>query len=236
MLPVATTEYDLNFRAFGIPVRVHPLFWLMAVMMGFQPGNLRLTGVWVACVFVSILVHELGHAFASRSYGWSPHILLYVFGGLAFFQPTHGFTRRRSVWISFAGPLAGFVLFGIVFTLDVTVDSAVQAGQEWAVRLRTGRMGQTVVFTFQRLEYINLFWGLMNLLPVHPLDGGNICREVFDARSSIQGRSRMHIVGLVTGVAVAAYSLDIGQWYIGLLFGSLAYENYRQLTLIRRGF
>ena len=64
---VGPTEFDLRFSFLGIPVRVHPLFWVAAVVLGFPRGEtggqaFALILVWTACLFVSILVHEMGHA------------------------------------------------------------------------------------------------------------------------------------------------------------------------------
>ena len=72
------TPYDLNFRLFGFPVRIHPLFWLGAVLLGGWTFDLGLeyAAIWVAVVFVSILVHELGHAIAFRTFGVDSHIVL----------------------------------------------------------------------------------------------------------------------------------------------------------------
>ena len=88
----APTAYDLRFRLLGVPVRIHPLFWLVACLLGgpwlegrWGAGYLLL---WVACVFVSILVHELGHVLAGRAFGARGHILLYSFGGLAIGRPS----------------------------------------------------------------------------------------------------------------------------------------------------
>ena len=77
------TPYDLYFRLWGIPVRVHPLFWAVGLLISFAPGPplemfIRL-GVW----FVSILVHEMGHAWMMRYYGWNPSVTLYAMGGFA---------------------------------------------------------------------------------------------------------------------------------------------------------
>ena len=54
----STTPYDLQFRIVGVPVRVHPLFWLGGLVMG---ASNDLVGVllWIAVIFVSILIHEL---------------------------------------------------------------------------------------------------------------------------------------------------------------------------------
>ena len=55
------TRYDLRFSIAGIPVSVHPVFWLIALLFG-SSGDPLLIPIWILVVFVSILVHELGHA------------------------------------------------------------------------------------------------------------------------------------------------------------------------------
>src|SRR5262249_7364769 len=108
------TPYDLNFRLFGFPVRIHPLFWLGAVLLGAnaleaQDGKgLQYLLIWVFVVLVSLLVHELGHAISFRFYGSDAHIVLYLFFGLAVGSPdVRG--RGRRIMVSLAGPLAGFL-------------------------------------------------------------------------------------------------------------------------------
>ena len=57
------TEFDLRFQILGIPVRVHPLFWLMAAFIVWESAeDPKLKVLGIMCVFISILVHELGHA------------------------------------------------------------------------------------------------------------------------------------------------------------------------------
>ena len=58
--PPQPTPYDLRFSVAGIPVTVHPLFWLIALLLG-STGDILLVPIWVGVIFVSILVHELGH-------------------------------------------------------------------------------------------------------------------------------------------------------------------------------
>ena len=95
---VPQTQYDLHFQVLGIPVRIHPAFFVLCVIMGFSEGWARELQVnvlvpillWTGVVFVSILVHELGHALMARNFGWPPNITLYHFGGLASFQPSYG--------------------------------------------------------------------------------------------------------------------------------------------------
>jgi hypothetical protein len=77
------TPYDLRFRLLGIPVRVHPLFWLATAVLG--SGGSETLGpilIWIGCVFVSILVHEYGHGLMARLFRCRPSIVLYGLGGL----------------------------------------------------------------------------------------------------------------------------------------------------------
>ena len=72
------TAYDLNFNVLGFQVRIHPLFWLLALI--FSSGGGRpdpsLILIGIPAILVSILVHELGHALAMRYYGQNARIVL----------------------------------------------------------------------------------------------------------------------------------------------------------------
>jgi len=228
------TSYDLNFSVFGIPVRVHPLFWLIAVLLGGRNPDLKFVAVFALCVFVSILVHELGHALAARSYGWPPSIVLHGFGGVTRYSPASGYTRRRAIWITFAGPLAGFILFAVVLGLEMMIASGATQQQEWARNLTTSSAWPLTGYALYSLRMLNLFWGLFNLLPVVPLDGGQICAELLNARSSHQGRVRAAWIGMVTATVVGIWFLSRGMIIATLLFGGLAYENYQHYSQYRR--
>ena len=67
--PPPPTRFDLCFTLFRVPVRVHPLFWLIAALFGGITGDLRTLIIWVASVFLSVLVHKMGHAPAMRRFG-----------------------------------------------------------------------------------------------------------------------------------------------------------------------
>lgn len=231
MFSTEETAWDIRFGLFGIPVRVHPGFWVAALLLGcWVDGALDLTVVRVAVVFVSILAHELGHALAARSFGWPPSILLYHFGGLAFFQPHRGYTRGRAMWIAFAGPLAGFVLFGLTMGFIRVIEMQVEAGAGWAINMAgSQRIGNAINF----LVFVNLFWGLVNLLPVLPLDGGRIFAEIVNARGSRRGLRTAHLTGALTAGAVAAWFFSQQSVFNGLLFASFAWENWQQAQQTR---
>ena len=50
-----TTEFDVSFRLFGIPVRIHPLFWVVALFLSWRAEEYLITLIGVACVFLSIV-------------------------------------------------------------------------------------------------------------------------------------------------------------------------------------
>ena len=243
------TQYDWNFHVLGIPVRVHPIFWLLAILWG---ANLREGGailMWVGVVFVSILVHELGHALMMRRYGMSPAIVLYAMGGLAIPRghSSHGpFGNARNdlrseLAILFAGPGAGFLLAGIVIALVYASGGTMhwfasfpqfwrhQWGGGWENNARINLLTELLLF-------VNIFWGLMNLLPVYPLDGGRICRELMVWKDPYQGVIRSLWVSLIAAAAAAFWGLTERRLVFVLLFGSLAYSSYQAIQQMGGGY
>ena len=100
------SQGDLNFMLLGIPIRIHWMFWLMALFLGYNSRGPKELLVWVAALLVSILVHELGHAAVMRLYGLQPSITLYGMGGLTpITGPNHSASGRCSGhWSRFRFP------------------------------------------------------------------------------------------------------------------------------------
>jgi stage IV sporulation protein FB len=226
------TPYDLRFRLLGVPVRVHPLFWLVALLLGLS-GNQQAMPMllWVGAVFVSILVHELGHALTARAFGWQPWIPLHGFGGLASYRPTHR-SPRAQILISLAGPSAGF-LFAVLI-LGAIAASGHFAGFVWGesllpfqiVPFKSPNLNNLIV----DLMVVNIFWGLINLLPVLPLDGGRVAQEVFQLFNPDDGLRQALWLSVVVGGGVAVLSfLRFQEFFIALLFAYMAYGSYMTL-------
>lgn len=231
---VPPTPYDLRFSILGMPVRVHPAFWLIAGMFGFrsaqswadalQTNELAIVLLWIGCVFVSILIHELGHALAARSLGTFPEIVLYHFGGLALYQPPYGHTRGKSIFIAFSGPGAGFVVFGVVLL------------SEYLMVLNDVRPPALLIYVIVQMKFINLWWGLLNLLPVLPLDGGHISEDVCNLINRRKGQEWAYMIAIAVAGGVAALFLTQRDYYIGILFGVLCYQNFQSLQQYRSGY
>jgi stage IV sporulation protein FB len=226
------TPFDLNFRVFRVPVRVHPLFWLVMGLLGLTAlgrGGVGVWLIWMAIAFVSLLVHELGHALVARTYGASPHVVLYAFGGLAGWFGA-GLTRGQRIAVALAGPFAGFALMALAMALGGGPGAA--SSSLWA-----GAMVD--------LYLINLVWNLLNLLPVWPLDGGAVTRELFNIYRPRDGeRLAFGSSALVAGGLVVFFLLMLfdmlrpllmmawpfrftpGPWFT-LILALLAFQNYQ---------
>jgi Zn-dependent protease len=235
------SPYDLNFVLFGIPVRVHPFFWLVCLLFGLSGSRSDPMSVllWVIVVFVSILIHEMGHAIAIRAHGWQPSITLHGMGGLASYRPTRR-TASSEIAISLAGPAAGFLFAAFIVTLISAAGHAVRF--DWRslpglpVQFEFFENRRTNLLIYYLLD-VNIFWGLVNLLPVMPLDGSHVARELLEAQSPGNGLRRSLMVSLWVGAAMALYAVTRMQsGYVALMFGFLAYNSYSALQSFGRGF
>jgi stage IV sporulation protein FB len=251
------TQADLHFRVFGIPVRVHPMFWLVSLLMGMggDEADPLPTLIWVGVVFVSILVHELGHAVLQRSYGGRPWITLYSFGGLASCDDCDR-SPRAQILISLAGPVAGFLLAVVVFAAVKLSGHAVGfAISKEAIDLESLGVEQLIIqplaafvayfqpydshplnFVIADLLQVNILWGIINLFPIYPLDGGRIARELFTLRDARQGVVQSLQLSAGAAVLVAVYALLNQRIFLCLMFGFLAYGSFQTLQSYRGGW
>lgn len=226
------TRYDLRFNLAGFPVRVHPLFWLIAVLLGYSSGDIVQILVWVAVVFVSILVHELGHALAFRRYGLSSQIVLHFAGGLTIPESTYWGSRwatvalgpNQNIFISLAGPVAGFLLAALVVAAVV-----LSGGSIFTSRLIPFG-GQVLNMFVTAMLWVNIFWGVINLMPVHPLDGGSVMRNILVQVDPVNGIRKSLWISVIAGVLIALLAFFfLRSLFMAILFGFLAFQSYQSL-------
>ncbi len=229
----------LQFRLFGFPIVIHWIFWLNTALMGGalgadSPEAFRSMLAWVLACFVSILIHELGHAFAMRSFGdRSVAIVLYAFGGFA--RGSRLFTRSQDIQLTAAGP-------GLQIAFGLAVG--------WSMKIWPIRFDWLNQVASDFTE-VSLFWALLNLAPILPLDGGRLC-------AAFLGRIRPALViSIVCAVVLAFVCMQSRMWvsfqnwafetidipirfregsdqnplnYIPLIFfGMMAFNNWKQL-------
>ncbi|QGJ68501.1 Peptidase [Planctomycetales bacterium 10988] len=245
-----STPYDLRFRLFGIPVRVAMWFWIMAILLGhpFESTPQEIV-IWVAVVFVSILVHEFGHIAMAAYMKWEPErVILYHFGGLAISRPTYR-NSYASMAVMFGGPLAGF-LFAALILLVLTLfgnfpliglghykevalpgDGQIIFNANWFfIQLSYPLQSFPLLLLIFHLLAVNILWGVLNLFPIFPLDGGQIARELLVMSDPENGPTQAYILSIVTAVAMAVLAaVSWGSFYLMIMFLILAYMSYENL-------
>ncbi len=201
----------LQFTVMGFQVVVQPFFWLIMALLatGLNPPDTREgwinLALWIIVVFVSILIHELGHALALRKLGHHSEIELHGCGGSTYYQAS--LSRGQNIFVSAAGPFAGFLLAGTALLLRVFVQTEDYVAVETLIDYAL---------------FINIFWTLVNLLPVQPLDGGHIFRDLLGPKY-LQVAC---IVGGLVALAVVGLAVTFKQFYTAFLFGYFAWINF----------
>ena len=242
------TAADLQFDLAGIRIRVSAWFWVAAVLIGWtacqwRAGNdqralLQFLVIWVGVVFASIIVHEMGHALAYRRFGQRAHIVLYQFGGLAV---PDAWGRRsylrplERLLVSAAGPFAQLAVAALVSVGLKAAGYAVPFPLE-AVGMRLGLYAGRefaspfVHALFDFLLYVNVFWPLLNLIPVPPLDGGQIVREGLLTLGVSDAHRIAGVIGVVVGGAAAWWGYTHSEPFLGIMFAMLAASCFQGLS------
>jgi Zn-dependent protease len=202
------------FRLFGITVFLHWSWLVVAyIEINRRSGHYSSLGWNVleyVTLFAIVLMHEFGHSLACKSVGGqADRIMLWPLGGVAFVRPPE---RPGAVlWSIVAGPLVNVALLPVTLALW------------WLLESRPGVPADLVKYAYTIL-WINAVILVFNLLPIYPLDGGQILRSLL---WFVIGRARSLTVAAAVGVAGALGVLVLAVWtqnvwYIVLaLFGLL---------------
>jgi Zn-dependent protease len=205
----------LKFTVLGVPVGVDWWFWLTTILLGggasaHGPEDWLPVGVWVMVVFVSILVHEFGHALAGRRYGATPVIVLQGFGGVTLL-PGVRFTRLQNILVSAAGPAAGLSLGALVLLIS-----------RWLTDVPP-----LLGLAIRDALYVNFFWTAVNLLPIQPLDGGQILGQALGPKSA----QAVGFIGFVVAGALCVWTLSRELYFSAFMLAMLAYYNLRRIPV-----
>lgn len=195
----------LSFRLFRIPVTIRPSFLIVAALIGFVGrSDPLLVLAWVAIVFFSILIHELGHAFTARSMGATVAIELNGLGGLTRWGvATDEFGPGRRALVAASGSAVG-VAFG--------------AGL-WLVAPLFGPFSAFTEMVIDLLIRVNVFWGLLNWVPIRPLDGGHLLLSLLQKVSPARAESIARVIFTVTSGVALIWAFRAGLIFIAVLAG-----------------
>lgn len=208
------------FTAFGIPVHVSPFYLLILYMFG--RGDLQRGIIWGLCITFSILVHEFGHALVARAFGLGPQVLLHGFGGLTSHQRAE--SRQEDALIVASGPAAGLVL-GLVTLIAMFALAAVAPAL---------LHGKAIAESIRALLWVNLGWSVLNLLPLWPLDGGQLLRlgaqRVLPSARTADRVTHITALALIGLVLVWMYSTHMRSAWTTMMLLLLGWQNYSALS------
>lgn len=209
----------IRFRLLGIPSSIHPSFWLVAFLISPIPWNLLGEAriwpfllAWLAVVALSVLAHEVGHALTARSRGATVEITLYAMGGFTTWKTEKPVSPWVRTAIAAAGSTVGFILGGLV----------------WAA-YRSGLEPSNAVLAFAGDAFwrVNLLWGVLNWLPIRPLDGGHIFTGVLHGLFGERGTAIANAVFPITTIAAGLLGLYLGYPIVVLFALFLLMQEYR---------
>ena len=203
-----------------IPIRIYPFFWVLALIIGWlnsfsEMGSINTalikTALWVVVITISVIVHEYGHALSALAFGQKAKIDLVGFGGV-----TQRGGPKLKLWKEFiivlCGPLFGLCLAFLAFLL-------------------LNKMGERPLnmwrYILEITFYVNVFWTVVNLLPVQPLDGGRLLSIVLEGIFGIKGIKIAFFLSILTATAIGLLFFAFQAVLAGSLFLILAFESYR---------
>jgi Zn-dependent protease len=223
----------LKFRLGNIPVRVHLSFLITTLILQANAmTDFQVILMWLAIAFASILVHELGHALMGKALGLTPEIDIHGMGGTTSWSGAgRKLSHGKSILVSLAGPLAGLAVGAVLYA--VTTNAGFGVAGLWNVYAapddKRTLLGTALYFGL----FINIGWGLFNLAPMLPLDGGNVLRSFLNAVTKNRGERAVRIVSIALNIGLGVVGWVVfHDWWLALLGALFAVQNFQQLRAL----
>ncbi|HSP35940.1 MAG TPA: site-2 protease family protein [Thermoanaerobaculia bacterium] len=207
----------------GTTIGVDFSFFILVVLFvasDYDPkAGIQYALLWVPVLFISIVIHELAHAATIGAFGYGPsEIVLGGIGGATMNR------RRAKAWqdvaISLAGPISSFLLAWLIRVVYVRVPFA--------------HHDPMMVVFLPLLARANIMWGVFNLFPIAPLDGGHAVRNFF--RMFLDERRAFAVsvwIAIVVGASIAVAGLFLRWYFLALLIAWYVFMNYQQWKYFR---
>ena len=208
------------FTLFRIPVHISIWFFVIIAYWGMTGNDVQSTIIWGVSITLGLLVHEFGHGLVARHFRLSPKILLHGLGGLCAHERAK--RDRDDALIIIAGPAAGFALGGLAY-----LTSALLIAFAPDVIPTGGGLDRALTWTF----WLCIFWNGLNLLPLWPLDGGQLFRlGLLQKLAPVKAEAIAHKTGIAVGVLGAYYAYTSGWVIVAVISAYMAFMNYQQLS------
>lgn len=167
-------------------------------------------------VFIAVLIHEMAHAFVANKKGYHVYgIEVGLFSGSASIDSN--MHQSDSIPIVAAGPISNLILYILALTVGIWVDHQY----------------------LDHFAYVNLFLFIFNILPIYPMDGGQIMRDLLMTKGKkigIDRRTGFDIaayISLITSILLLVFSISQGQIFIAIFGGYFAYLALKDLNYIK---
>ncbi len=204
----------MYFRFLNIPVYIHPSFWIFLIFFTNIYRSFSVESLIVGAVmFFSLLVHEYGHALTAYYFGARPSIVLEAFGGRAQYSGAQ-ITPKQHFLITLNGPLLESVLILLSYAL-----------------LKSGVFTHAPKMTFflYMTMRINMVWCLLNLIPMMPLDGGQLVRYFLEMKFGQQGFKISLIIGLLCAAVAIPYLFFHDLVFFGTILLIFAFQHVQMI-------
>lgn len=199
------------FRLAGIVVFLHWSWFLVAVYeingRNRNYSSLLFNALEYLALFLIVLMHEFGHSLACRSVGGeADQIVLWPLGGVAYVNPPP--RPGATLWSIAAGPLVNVVLLPVLLGLGLLSRSL-----GWPESM------PNLHALLRTIALINVWLLVFNILPIYPLDGGQILRSLL---WFVLGRARSLMVATFLGFIGVAGFFVLALWTQSVWYGVLA--------------
>jgi Zn-dependent protease len=194
-----------------VPIVIFPAFWIFSFLIGFllSNGNLIQMVPWVGVIFVSVLFHEFGHALTASVFGRRCHIELVAMGGLTYHDGLP-LPFWKQLLVIFNGPFFGFLLgLGAYFLEGLP--------QVTSLPLKG---------FLSHVKNINWFWTAVNLLPILPLDGGQLLRVVLEKVFHAKGVRYALFFSMLLALGISLFLFLMQQFLAGAILFLFAFESF----------
>lgn len=232
----------IRFRVGSIPVEIHATHLVISALIswtfiGYEsrtawprqvlsdtanplrtPTMIFVLLCWMALVSLSVLIHELGHAFAARGFGARPSIQLIGLGGLTRAEGAEQLEWWQDLLFTLAGPAAGLALG--VFAGGISLIGGIPEGVRY---FATG------------IALANLSWTVLNLLPISTLDGGRITTVLLTKLFGRPGFLIAQVVALGLAGLVMLWAIAVRQPFVAVLVALMVMRTMSNIGAYQRG-
>ncbi|MBI5345996.1 MAG: M50 family metallopeptidase [Chlamydiae bacterium] len=213
----------MRFSFLNIPVNIHFSFWIFLIFFVRTSSSPAEMVIYSLVLFISLIVHEYGHGLTALYFGKDPKIDLLAFGGYTTYRD-FGLSEKQKFLITLNGPL--FEAFLILFAYILLRANIFQSSY--------------ILYFLYILVKFNIFWCLVNLVPLYPLDGGHLLRQLLEKKFGEKGFKISLIIGNISAILGCLFFFWHQYFGFAIIFAIYGFQNmqmsFKNLKLKQNNF